>query len=368
MAAPSLSQYAVSKGGPAMRSSATQTEREQPYASAASVLRSLTEGLIIVDRAGLVRQINPAAAQLLAIDAEQAADQPARALPGGDAYGTEAAGPAGTIELGERAIGFRRQPLLSDDGHDQVIGVLIVLHDASAERATRRQQYDYLCRALHDVRVPLQAIGGAAEGLIRGWFGPLNDEQREFAGMIKENANHQGVLFATIYDAYALANGFVQIYREAISIDGVVHEVEHELAGRFAARPLSFTIELAAELPAIMADRQRLRQVLHVLLDNALRYTFPGGAVVLRATPCDGGLRVDVADTGVGIRAAEQARIFTPFFRGDNPLKEGRYGGLSLPVAQQIVLLHGGQIWFESVEGCGSTFSFSLPAALAEGR
>lgn len=346
-----------------MRDAATQTERERAFASAAMILRALAEGALLVDTAGTLRQINAAAATLLAVDADTVLDRPVAGLPGGALFAEVGGAAAGAFECAGRPLGFRRQPLLSDDDRGQVVGELILLNDLASELAEHRRQYDYLCRALHDVRVPLQAIGGAAEGLMRGWFGPLNDEQREFAGMIKENANHQGQLFSQIYDAYALTNGFVQIYPEPISIDGVIHEVEHELAGRFAARPLSFAVELAGGLPLIQADRQRLRQVVLLLLENALRYTFPGGAVTLRAVAHADGVRVDVADTGVGIRAAEHPQIFTPFFRGENPLKEGRYGGLSLPIARQIVLLHGGQIWFESVESQGSTFSFSLPAA-----
>lgn len=344
-----------------MRDAATETEREHSFASSAMILRSLADGAVLIDRAGVVRQLNAVAAQLLSVGADVALDQPATQLPGGAVFAAADGPPAGALEVGGRPLGFRRQPLLSDDNPARVVGELIVLSDLTDELAEHRRMYDYLCRALHDVRVPLQAIGGAAEGLMRGWFGPLNDEQREFAGMIKENANHQGTLFSNIYDAYALANGFAQLHPEPISVDGVIREVEHELAGQFTARPLSFSVELEDELPLLIADRQRLRQVLHVLLDNARRYTFPAGAVVLRAAWRDGGLRVDVADTGVGIRADEQPQIFTPFFRGENPLKEGRYGGLSLSIAQQIVQLHGGQIWFESVEGRGSTFSFALP-------
>ena len=235
------------------------------------------------------------------------------------------------------------------------------LRDLSADVETQRRQYEYLNRALHDVRVPLQAIGGAAEGLMRGWFGPLNDEQLEFATMIKENASHQGALFSLIYDAYVLSNDIAQMHPEPISIAGVLHEIEHEREKHFAARPLTFSVELEDGLPNIAADRTRLRQLLLALLDNALRYTQPGGSVALRAARDGNAIRVDVADTGVGIRAADQPKIFTPFFRGDNPLKEGRYGGLSLVIAQRIAQLHGGDLAFTSTEGAGTTFTLTIP-------
>ncbi len=348
-----------------MRNSATQTERERAFATSTMVLRALPEAALITDGDGCVRHINPAAEALLGVQALQVLDQPLAHLPGGAQLVALAETAYGQYSLGEQTIAFRRQPLVAEEGERLIAGELILLQDVGPELELQRRQYDYLCRALHDVRVPLQAIGGAAEGLLRGWFGPLTDEQREFAGMIKENANHQGTLFAQIYDAYTLGYAIAQLQPEPISITGILQESEHELAERFAARPLSLTFELEAGLPLIQADRVRLRQVVLVLLNNALRYTFPEGTVRVQAFRDGDVVRVAVADTGVGIRVDDQPRIFTPFFRGENPLKEGRYGGLSLVIAQRIVQLHGGDIWFESVEGQGTMFSFSIP--LAEG-
>jgi signal transduction histidine kinase len=85
--------------------------------------------------------------------------------------------------------------------------------------------------------------------------------------------------------------------------------------------------------------------------------------VTVRARVRDGLVCVDVQDNGVGIRAVDQPMIGTPFFRGESPLREGRYGGLNLAIAKMLMALHSGQLWFESVEGQGSTFRFNLPIA-----
>ena len=346
-----------------MTSSATETERENPLMSGALVLRALTEGVLIIDNDGYIRQINPAAARLLSIEPQTVLNQSVDLLPAGAALRSPGGARSGTIELGERAIGFEKRPLLAGDDGQQVLGTLIVLRDATAELAERRRQYDIFCQALHDVRVPLQAISGAAEGLMRGWLGPLNDDQREFAALIKGNADRQGELFSHLYDAYALSTRAIQIDLERISIDTVIHEAEHEFAPRFSARQLSFVVELPSNLPLILANRQRLRQLLAALLGNAHRYTYPGGSVVLRVFQAGGALQVEVEDTGVGIRAEDQPKVFTPFFRGKNPLQEGRYGGLNLLIARLLAELHGGRMWFTSVEGQGSTFAFTLPVA-----
>lgn len=346
-----------------MPSSATQTEREQPLISSAAILRAFADGILIVDSAGYVRQINPAAGLLLAVDPELALDRMLADIPDASVLRQIDAAQSGTIVIGERTISFEKRPLLADDDRQQLLGTLIILHDQTDELAARRQQYDLLCRALHDVRVPLQAISGAAEGLMRGWFGPLTDDQHEFAGLIKQNADHQGELFSHLYDAYAFANHFINLDPEHISIESIIHEFEQQFAPRFAARQQSFTIELPANLPLIYADRKRLQQLLSALLGNANRYTYPGGAVVLRVQLAGDQLLIEVQDTGVGIRTEDQPKIFTPFFRGDNPLKEGRYGGLNLLIAKVLAELHGGRMWFTSVEGQGSTFSFALPVA-----
>lgn len=342
-----------------MRDSATQTERDGSFASGALILRALDQPLIVLDLAGIVRQINPAAERLLALGPGAALGQPLAAmLPGWPEPGQ---GTAGSLQVGGREIRFEHTPLSEQGAPGQAAGALVQLHDRSGELAAVRQSYDYLCRALHDVRVPLQTIVGAAEGLLRGWFGPLTDDQREYAGLIKENSQFQAGLFSQIHDAYALAAGLIELDRVPTGIAGVLHEAQHDLAAQFAARSLSLEIELPEALPQLHADRLRLRQVMQILLGNALRYTFPGGAVRVSARQLGAELLVEVHDTGVGIRADEQARVFTPFFRGESPLKEGRYGGLSLVIAKQLVELHGGRLWFISAEGQGSTFSFALP-------
>jgi signal transduction histidine kinase len=345
------------------QSSATQIEYDRSFASSAQLLRALSSGVLIADSRGVVRQANPAAAALLGIAADALPGMRLADLPSGAAFADVHAESAGEFTLGARTLRYTRAPLLSEDGRDSVVGTLIMLEDLTGELARKRTQYDFVSRALHDVRVPLQAIGGTTEGLLRGWFGPISDEQREFLVTIKENASRQGDLFSNIFDVYALKANLIELNAERLHIEGLLHEVAHEFAARYQARAIVLALDLPADLPAVHADRRRLRQVLVALFENACKYSLPDGHVTVRARAQDGLIRVDVQDHGVGIRAVDQPMICTPFFRGESPLKEGRYGGLNLAIAQMLVALHGGQLWFESVEGRGSTFSFSIPIA-----
>jgi signal transduction histidine kinase len=337
-----------------------QPEREQPFASAAAILSALPGGALVVDVAGVIRQANPAASQLLGVAAAELVGVALARLPGGPAIA--ASDGAGTFEVAGRELRFRKQPLLHDDAEPRG-GFLLLLEDLTGELAARHERYEYVSRALHDVRVPLQAIGGAAEGLLRGWFGPLADEQREFVEMIKENAGRQGDLFNSLFDVYTLAEGLVPLQSERMHVEGVVHEVAYEFAPRFEVRTVALALDVPEQMSSVLADRRRLRQVLVALFENAWKYTYPGGAVTVRAAEGDGELHLSVQDTGVGIRPVDQPQIFRPFFRGESPLREGRYGGLSLAIARMLIELHSGRMWFESVEGQGSTFSFTLPVA-----
>jgi two-component system, NtrC family, sensor histidine kinase KinB len=342
-------------------SSAAQVEVERPFASSAQLLRSLSNGALIADGDDVVRQANSAAADLLGVSVDALLGMRLADLPGGAALADARAEETGEIVLDERTLRYSCAPLLSEDGRASVVGTLVLLHDLTGELARKRTQYDFVSRALHDVRVPLQAISGTTEGLLRGWFGPLNAEQRDFLLTIKENAVRQGDLFSNIFDVYALKANLIELNTERLHIEGLIHEVAHEFATRYQARAIRLVLDLPEYLPAVNADRRRLRQVLVALFENACKYSLADGTVTVRVRARAGLICVDVQDNGVGIRAVDQPLVGTPFFRGESPLKEGRYGGLNLAITMMLVALHGGQLWFESIEGQGSTFSFTLP-------
>jgi signal transduction histidine kinase len=195
--------------------SAMQVEFERPFASSVQLLRALSNGALIADRDGVVRQANPAAAALLGIAADGLPGMRLADLPGGAAFADARAESAGEFTLGARALRYSCAPLLSEDGRENVVGTLVMLEDFTSELARKRTQYDFVSRALHDVRVPLQAIGGTTEGLLRGWFGPISDEQREFLVTIKENASRQGDLFSNIFDVYALKANLIELNAES---------------------------------------------------------------------------------------------------------------------------------------------------------
>jgi two-component system phosphate regulon sensor histidine kinase PhoR len=127
---------------------------------------------------------------------------------------------------------------------------------------------------------------------------------------------------------------------------------------------LSLRVEGSDELPHVRADRARLEQVLVNLIHNAVKFTKPGGEVVLSAEPAQGEVRFGVKDTGAGIPADDVPRIFERFYRVDKS-RSGSGTGLGLSIARHIVEAHGGKIWAESEEGQGSRFYFTVPITIA---
>ena len=119
-------------------------------------------------------------------------------------------------------------------------------------------------------------------------------------------------------------------------------------------------IDIKLTLPPVDADRGRIEQVLVNLLHNAIKFTPPGGSITVSASSDDSGVRISVADTGVGIPADDLPRVFERFYKADKA-RSGGGTGLGLAIARHIVEAHGGRIWAESVEGRGATFIFTLP-------
>ena len=156
----------------------------------------------------------------------------------------------------------------------------------------------------------------------------------------------------------------MELTPEDINITSVLDECVRSLRPLARQRSLRISLHCGSEIPAVRADRAKIKQVVFNLLSNAIKFSPAGGTIRLRVGSGEYGdeIRIAVQDAGPGIPPEEQERIFEPFVR--LPEQEPREGtGLGLAIARKLVELHGGRIWVESLPGKGSTFSFSLPVA-----
>ena len=170
-------------------------------------------------------------------------------------------------------------------------------------------------------------------------------------------------LIEDILDISRIESGRIQLYFKEVDIPMMINDVAQSLSIEAERKNMTVNIEVAADLPLVSADQKRLTQVILNLFSNAVKYTFTGGQIWVRVflNPANM-LQVEVEDTGVGMSPEQQAKLFRPFYRADNPLRDEVGGtGLGLSIARSLVEQHNGEMWVQSEQGKGSTFSFIIP-------
>jgi signal transduction histidine kinase len=234
---------------------------------------------------------------------------------------------------------------------------------AELEKANRAKS-QFLANMSHELRTPLNAIIGFSALLAEGVPGPLTAKQRRHVGHIQTSGQHLLAVINDILDLSKVEAGKMTLTLQPVDLGQVVQESLTLVRGEAAAKGLRLEAAVPADLPPVLADRIRLKQILSNLLSNAVKFTPEAGAVTVGARAAEEGLAIWVQDTGVGIAPEDQERIFREFEQADNSLGRQHQGaGLGLALTRKLVELHGGRVWVESAPGQGSAFTFTLPAA-----
>jgi two-component system NtrC family sensor kinase len=238
------------------------------------------------------------------------------------------------------------------------VGRVIVLRDITYLKELDHIKSDFVTTVSHDLRSPLTAILGYVGLIDRA--GPINDRQAEFIQQIRGSVTSMNNLLSDLLDLGRIEAGF-DTQKEVMAPGPLAQSVadSHFLQARNASQILHTRI--APDLPKVLANPSRLRQMLSNLVENALKYTPPNGTVGLEAY-ADGEFVVfAVADSGIGIPAADQPYIFDKFFRAANARDNHEGTGLGLSIVKSIVDNHSGRIWVDSHPGQGTTFTVMLP-------
>jgi signal transduction histidine kinase len=223
-----------------------------------------------------------------------------------------------------------------------------------------RLKTEFLANISYELRTPLTTIIGFAEILDKRFFGPLNERQVEYAGGI---VSASGTLLTLIDDILDLANieaGFLQLDPGTVDVALLFRDLATLMVERARSGGVSLTFDGAGEVGSLVADQRRLKKALFNLISNAIKFTPANGRITVTAQRLGGMIEFAVADTGIGIAAADQARIFDKFVRVGTGRQSGV--GLGLALVRSLIGLHGGTVVLTSETGKGTTVVCRVPA------
>ena len=339
-------------------------EKERSFA----ILANIADGIVAVDREGLVVLWNQAAEKITGVAAEDALGHPPDDVLQGSlesASDTPAGDRLVSISRNREEVWLSLTEAVMRDPAGQVAGRIFAFRDISADRLVEQMKSDFVSSVSHGLRTPLTSIYGFAETLLRQdvLFGDA--ERQTFLGYIASESQRLTAIVDALLNVARLDTGDLQVHLVPTDVRDVVGELVQSAQDGAGSNSHRFVLDLPEEPLPANADRDKLRQVFSILLDNALKYSPEGGTVTVGAERKRDTVEVTVADEGMGIPQADQEQIFRKFYRGSDA--DSRLGpggtGLGLFIARGLVTAMGGRIWVESREGEGSTFAFELPAA-----
>jgi PAS domain S-box-containing protein len=220
---------------------------------------------------------------------------------------------------------------------------------------------EFIAAMSHELRTPLNSVLGFTELLLDEIPGAVNDEQRESLNDIYQGGRYLLSLINEVLDLSSIEAGKMVLNPTDVEIGDVVNEAVNRVTPAVRKKQQQLAVMVPEGLPQLNTDSKRLQQVLLNLLSNASKFTAEKGELSLDVKPADGGLEISIKDSGIGIREEDQVHMFEEFVQLEQLDKKQKGSGLGLALTRKLLELMGGRIWFTSVYGQGSVFSFILP-------
>ena len=335
-----------------------------------AVLLSMFEGVMVVDISGTILLMNQTLKDFLLVKEEPIGKRPLEVIRNIEIQ--EIVGRALKLNQGlesceisvlfpeEKILLVHATPIIRNEATE---GAVLVFHDITELRQLEKIRQDFVANVSHELRTPVSSIKGYAETLLEG---ALEDKKnaKEFLKIIHSDSDRLARLIDDLLDLSKIESGRLRMGLKPCATRPIVERVVSGLSRQVADKSIAITIDMPKDLSKIMADEARIAQVLLNLIDNAVKYTPREGKITILAKVKNAFVQIDVSDTGVGIPEKDLPRIFERFYRVDKARSRELGGtGLGLSIVKHIIQAHNGEVFVQSVEGQGSTFTFTIPKA-----
>ncbi|WP_099362679.1 ATP-binding protein [Fredinandcohnia onubensis] len=340
---------------------ALNQEKEQ----LASILNSMADGVITLNRDGTILVTNPPAERFLqAWYYQQGMYQD---------VGQEL--PPEVKDLFQRSVSFEKEQFIeiSLQGRTWVIlmsplynqtyirGAVAVLRDMTEERRLDKLREDFIANVSHELRTPIAMLQGYSEAIMDD-IASSEEERKEITKVIYDESLRMGRLVNELLDLARMQSGNITLNKEKVDFDTLINRVIRKFQGLAKDNQITLTATKVDEIGEIYIDSDRIEQVFTNLIDNAIRHTDVNGQVVVHVTGQETSIKVDIKDTGSGIPEEDLPFVFERFYKADKARTRGKSGtGLGLAIVKNIISAHNGNISVHSKLGEGTTFTFVIP-------
>ncbi len=340
-----------------------------------AIIRSIDDGIVVVDNELRVTDVNPTAAKALNIEAGQIQNKHflevvknemlfnyvKQSVETGQSSSSEAQKTIFSVEQGEKRRHYQFSITPVRGKPDSLLGVVLLLRDVTRLAELDRLKSEFVMTASHELRTPLTSIGMSIKLLLERTMEKLNEKDRQLLLAAHEDLERLKTLVRNLLDLSKIEGGKMEMEFEKISLQRLCQNVAGILENQTSENRVHLTVEVPQNLPDVKADANKITWVLTNLITNALRYTESGGSIRLSAARHGPYVHVSVIDNGPGIPLEDQSKIFDKFVQIKSDKTLGG-SGLGLAICKEIIRAHGGTIWVDSIPGEGSTFTFTLQA------
>lgn len=337
-----------------------------------SVIRSIAEGLIVVDAQGKVVMMNPAAEKLLDISKKDKIGRPILDNLKEEEVVSVIKGP---LDSDEREIEvaspkddtkkiLRASSAVIENENGQTVGMVSILSDITKQKELDQLKSAFVVNISHELRTPLIAVKKSIALILARAIGDISKTQEDTLYIAERNLERLQTLINDLLDLSKLEAGKTELNLAPASIAEIINEAVDGLSAWAEAKAIKIEKNIQPALPEVNIDKNKIIQVLVNLLGNAIKFTPHQGWIKVEviADSAKGGLAVSVCDNGIGIVKEFLAKIFDKFYQVNRAVPaDGAGTGIGLSIAKEIIQLHQGRIWVESEEGKGARFSFTLP-------